>query len=55
MRGRASNPYAASNPALRLLCARSAPTLHTPYTLRSKAEAASEREAHSYEKIDFDG
>ena len=40
-----------SAPALRLLCTHSAPALQ----LRSKAEAASEREAHSFEKIDFDG
>ena len=40
---------------LRLLCVCSARTLHPPCNLRSKAEAASEREAHSFEKIDFDG
>ena len=45
----------ASSPALRTLCVCSARTLHTPCTLRSRAEAASEREAHSFEKIDFDG
>ena len=46
---------ACSAPALRLLCVCSARTLHPPCNLRSKAEAASEREAHSFEKIDFDG
>lgn len=40
---------------LRRLEPRAAPALHTLCTLRSKAEAAAEREAHSYEKIDFDG
>ena len=47
-------PRTRSAPALHPLCTRSSPALPL-CTLRSKAEAAAEREAHSYEKIDFDG